>query len=108
MNGLMKEDKEKLWLPLVIYENTDHKYTTRLAHAWEYTTRVLVERQGKFTLSGLDSIDEIEIFKGSENNIIMSQTYTREFQCNYKFLHSSPHQSSYVISVRSIFINKSI
>ena len=85
MKGLMKEDKEKLWLPLVIYENTDHKYTTRLAHAWEYTTRVLVERQGKFTLSGLDSIDEIEIFKGSENNIIMSQTYTREFQCNYEF-----------------------
>ena len=31
-------------------------------------------------------IDETEIFEGSENSLVMSQTYTREFQCNYDFV----------------------
>ena len=29
-------------------------------------------------------MDEREIFKGSENRLIMRQTYTHEFQCVYK------------------------
>ena len=29
-------------------------------------------------------MDEREIFKGSENRLIMTQTYTHEFQCVYK------------------------
>ena len=31
-------------------------------------------------------IDETEIFEGSENSLVMSQTYTREFQYNYDFV----------------------
>ena len=37
-----------------------------------------------FTRSGLEDVDEREIFKGSENRLIMTQTYTHEFQCVYK------------------------
>ena len=37
-----------------------------------------------FGRSGLDEVDEREIFKGSENRLIMRQTYTHEFQCVYK------------------------
>ena len=33
--------------------------------------------------SGLEEVDEREIFKGSENRLIMTQTYTHEFQCVY-------------------------
>ena len=29
-------------------------------------------------------MDEREIFKGSENRLILRQTYTHEFQCVYK------------------------
>ena len=86
LNALEKEDCGKLWLPEVIYENTDQKDTTRLGDGnWEWATRVVVDRQGNFTRSRLDDVDEIELFKGVENNLIMSQTYTREFQCSYDF-----------------------
>ena len=85
LNALGNEDIRRVWLPEVIYENTDQKDTTRLGADWEWTTRVVVERQGNFISSGFDRVDEIEIFKGSENNLIMSQTYTREFQCSYDF-----------------------
>ena len=42
-------------------------------------------REGNVTRSGFDNVDEIEIFKGAENSLIMSQTYTHEFQCSYDF-----------------------
>ena len=37
-----------------------------------------------FIRSGIEEVDEREIFKGSENRLIMTQTYTHEFQCVYK------------------------
>ena len=76
-----------LWLPIVIYENTDQEETTRLGEHGngEWKTRVVVNRQGNFTRSKLDVVDEIEIFKGFENSLIMSQTYTHDFQCSYDF-----------------------
>ena len=99
LNALTKEDIEKLWLPKVIYENTDQKDTTRLGVDWEWDTGIVVDRQGSFTRSGRDVVDEIEVFKGAEmntftftfsvkgaeNNLIMSQTYTKDFQCSYDF-----------------------
>merc|ERR1712016_352195 len=39
--------------------------------------------------SGIEEVDEREIFKGSENRLIMKQTYTHEFQCVYN-LHNYP------------------
>ena len=85
LNALTKEDIGKIWLPRVIYENTDQKETTRLGVDWEWETRVVVERLGKFRRSKMDEVDEIEIFKGAENNLEMSQTYTHQFQCVFDF-----------------------
>ena len=86
MNALTEDDIRKLWLPKVIYENTDQKDTTRLGDGnWEWDTRVVVEKQGNSTSSGFNIVEETEILKGSENNLIMSQTYTRTFQCSYEF-----------------------
>ena len=85
LNALTKKDIAHLWLPKVIYDNTDQKDTTRLGEygKGEWETRVVVDREGNFTRSKLDVVDEIEIFKGAENSLIMSQTYTRDFQCSY-------------------------
>ena len=43
-----------------------------------------VTREGNFTRSGIEEVDEAEIFKGAENRLTMNQTYTWEFQCKYK------------------------
>ena len=83
MNALSEEDFKQLWLPKVIYENTDQKETTRLGVAWEWETKVHIKREGNFTRSGRDKVDETEIFNGAENSLIMSQVYTHTFQCNY-------------------------
>ena len=76
-----------MWLPEVVYENTDQKETTRLGEygKGEWKTKVIVRKEVKNgTMSGLESVDETEIFSGSENSLVMNQTYTHTFQCNYK------------------------
>ena len=83
LNALTNNDFSQLWLPLVIYDNTDQKEMTRLGSTWEWNTQVNVIRDGNFTRSGLEVVDEAEIFKGNGNTIRMEQVYTWQFQCNY-------------------------
>ena len=84
MNTLTKDDVEKLWLPTVIYENTDQKERTRLGENWEWTTNVFVSKEGEFTNSSDEIVDETRIFAGSENRLTMQQTYAHKFQCSFK------------------------
>ena len=51
---------------------------------WEWSTRVSVVKEGNFTRSGINEVDEAEIFEGGENKLTMTQAYTWEFQCQYK------------------------
>ena len=83
LNALTKSDISMLWLPLLIYDNTDQEESTRLGMDWEWVTGVSVIKEGDFTRSGLEEIDEAEIFEGDENTLMMAQTYTHEFQCKY-------------------------
>ena len=85
LNALSKYEIDSLWLPLVIYDNTDQKEVTRLGEYGngEWNTPVSVIREGSFTRSGLEVLDETEVFKGKENRLSMQQVYTWQFQCKY-------------------------
>ena len=83
MNSLNQEDINKLWLPMVIYANTDQKETTRLGENWEWRTNIFVYREGGFSISSDEVVDETRIFEGSENKLRMQQTYAHKFQCIY-------------------------
>ena len=90
LNALTQENIQKLWLPEVIYENTDQKESTRIGEygGGEWKTNIVVIREEeKGTMSGLDSVDETEVFSGSLNSLVMNQSYTHTFQCNYEFSH---------------------
>ena len=88
LNALTKKDIDALWIPEVVYENTDQKETTRLGEfgAGEWKTSVVIKREGNFSRSGLDMVDETEIFKGKENSLLMRQSYTHSFQCPFEFV----------------------
>ena len=84
-NNLLRQDEVKtLWLPLMIYWNTDQEETTRLGGFWEWKTEILVEREGNMSRNLITDIDEAEIFEGAENSLRMEQTYTHAFQCVFK------------------------
>ena len=84
LNALTDDDMKAIWLPLIVFDNTDQKEVTRLGMDWEWATRLTVAREGDFIRSGLEDVDEVEIFKGAENSSTMNQTYTWEFQCKYQ------------------------
>ena len=84
LNALNMEDIRNIWLPRIIYANTDQKESTRVGMDWEWATGVSVQREGEFTRSGMNEVDEAEIFEGAENILIMTQTYTHQFQCKYQ------------------------
>ena len=53
-------------------------------------------------MSGLESVDETAIFSGFQNSLIMNQTYTHTFQCNYK-LSYYPFDTQ--VYLQAFFIN---
>ena len=71
LNALSERDIRTLWLPRIEYANTDQKDTTRLGMEWEWVTQVSVLKEGDFTRSGLQEVDEAEIFKGDQNTLTM-------------------------------------
>ena len=85
LNALNQKDIEKLWLPEVVYENTDQKESTRLGFIMEWKTEVEVRREGNHRKSGLDTVDEAYIYEGNENTLSMTQAHTHSFQCQYDF-----------------------
>jgi hypothetical protein len=87
LNALTKEGISMLWLPYMIYDNTDMKEAVQLAD--DLKTTVVISREGSFTRSNTDHVDESEIFRGGENALTMQQTYTKSFQCQYQ-LHRYP------------------
>ena len=48
LNSLTDDEIQNIWLPLLVYDNTDQKETTRLGVAWEWSTSVTVAREGDF------------------------------------------------------------
>ena len=86
LNALSQDEIKILWLPLVVYLNTDQQETTRLGYCVEWSTFINVKREGNFTLSGDEMLDETYIFKGDENSLMMTQSYTHDFQCVYQLM----------------------
>ena len=96
LNALTDEEISQLWLPYVIYDNTDMKEVVQLEEGTK--TTVTVTRQGDFTRSGVEVADEIEVFEGGENKLTMNQTYSKKFQCEYQ-LHRYPFDIQVVSSL---------
>ena len=60
-NALTEDEMKMIWLPVLIYVNTDQKETTRLGMEWEWSTRVVVSRDAEFERQVLDLILGITI-----------------------------------------------
>ena len=107
MNALTDQEIGVLWLPYVIYDNTDMNEAVQLQEGVK--TAVVVQKMGDFIRSELTDVDETEIFIGDENSLTMYQTYTKQFQCQY-YLHKYPFdtqvtiiQSNYLSIIPGLF-----
>ncbi|XP_023323855.1 uncharacterized protein LOC111697908 [Eurytemora carolleeae] len=81
LNALSPLEKELLWIPSLVFENTEDKSTTLV----DDEASVTIEKQGDFYLSGLDEHTNRQYYKGTENKIILSRFYNTRFLCTYNF-----------------------
>jgi hypothetical protein len=82
-NTLDHSEMDQLWVPNLIYRNNRDNDDTRSALD---KSKIKILRRGNFTRSSLDVVEEIEIFEGAENPIVMLQLYTKEFKCTYRLM----------------------
>ena len=82
-NNLEKSEAIQLWIPNLIYRN--NKDNDDIMSGFS-KSEIKIERMGNFTRSGIESLDEIDIFEGKDNPIIMLQSYTKVFKCNYNLI----------------------
>ena len=53
INTVREEDVKRLWLPLLVYTNTDQQETTRLGEIWEWSTILHILREGQYSRNSL-------------------------------------------------------
>ena len=67
------EVTEKLWIPRIIFDNTRNNDVMAL----DDLAKITISKEGKSTPSDETNVDEIEIFKGSENKIYFEKGFTK-------------------------------
>lgn len=107
LNILKIQEINQLWIPYLTFkvkvlevyssvkssristQNTDDNRAITIGDV--YST-LYVTREGVFQRAGLNSVDEAEIFLGSENKITLIQSHNIRFHCTY-LIHDFPFDS---------------
>ena len=79
-NLLSKTEIDNLWVPFAVFSNTKDSEFTK----GDDDSEITITREGNFTESQDDFMDEINIFAGRENKITFQQVYSKTFLCQYE------------------------
>ena len=84
-NALTIDEVPLIWIPQLIFSNTENNDATISTGG----TKIIVIREGNFTRSGYEVVDETNIFEGKDNKLTFETSYTKTFWCEYQ-LHTYP------------------
>ena len=79
-NSPTLEELEKLWIPKIIFDNTKNNDNMQMDELAEVT----ISREGISTPADESIVDEIDIYKGSENRINFDKGFTKTVKCIYQ------------------------
>ena len=85
LNIPSQSDIRKLWVPFLIFDNTEDNSETVV----DKKARIYVNRLGNYTLSSDNEMEETAYYKGSENSLRYFRTYYHRFKCKFQ-LHNYP------------------
>ena len=80
LNSLSREEIERLWIPFVVFSNTQKQESTKGGDE----TEVTITREGDFAETSVHNLEEINIFEGVDNRITFQQVYDKELKCVYQ------------------------
>ena len=79
LNTLTQKFRNKIWIPEVVFFNTQHKQES-LNDGKAFAT---ILRKGKYEQSPRSELENSLIFEGAENPITISRVYDSEFLCEF-------------------------
>ena len=80
LNSLSRDEVGALWIPLVVFANTENSEAVR----GDDESEVTISREGNYKESPVAIKQEINVFEGSQNRIIFQQLYSKTFKCVYQ------------------------
>ena len=93
-NALSLEDVHRLWIPFLVFDNTEKNEATKVqsnicltstcTYQGTEDTELTLTREGDYIGSTDDNVEEINIFEGQFNRITFEQVYTKTFKCTYQ------------------------
>ena len=78
-NSLDSEEKSNIWIPKLIFANTDEQLSTVL----DDDTSVKVQRMGSYSLADMEALNSDQIYDGKENELKTERFYNTIFDCQY-------------------------
>ena len=79
-NALGTDEIQKVWIPNLVFTNTQNNENTK----GNDDSEVTVTREGNYTVSKIDVVEEINIFNGKDNKLTFEMTYTKTLRCDYQ------------------------
>ena len=79
LNKLTRVEKETIWKPVVVFDNTKSKEITLT----DDRTLAMINRKGNYTKSPSTEHEETYFFNGEENPITYTRIYDLPFICKY-------------------------
>ena len=79
MNTLTTRERGDIWVPKLVFSNTESKENTKN----DDKSFTVAKRSSSYTYSETDIHENILIFSGSENPLVMSRSYDVEWICDF-------------------------
>ena len=80
LNSLVEIEKNRIWTPTFILDNTDKKIRTTT----DLESVIFVKREGNFSRNSMDVVDNTYVFEGQANPLIMNRVYETQWICDYE------------------------
>ena len=74
------QEVEKLWIPNIVFDNTENNDVITI----DPFAKVTISKEGVFVSADETVVDEVNVFKGSENQISFDKIYTKTLKCIYQ------------------------
>ena len=75
LNALVPEEKQIIWTPSFIFQNTDENLRTLM----DSESSISVKRESNFTQNNINDIDNTYIFQGVKNPLVMKRVYETDW-----------------------------
>ena len=79
LNALSPEEKQEIWVPKLVFSNTENRLGTLV----DDDSTITIQRGGNYSIPDISDVENRHLYKGVENKITLSRFYNIRFLCYY-------------------------